>query len=138
VGDPVLQQVPDAAGLDREQVGRVALLDVLRQHQHGDVRVLAAQDQRGPDALVGVGRRHADVDHGEVGPVLGDRPQELAGVGHGLDDLQPGVGHQGGEPLAEQDRVLGDHDSHGSSTVIVVGPPTGLSTVIVPSTAPAR
>ena len=34
VGDPVLEQVPDAAGALREQLPRVQLLDVLADDQH--------------------------------------------------------------------------------------------------------
>ena len=37
VGDAVLQQVADAAGVAGEQLGGVALLDVLRQHEDADV-----------------------------------------------------------------------------------------------------
>lgn len=33
----------------------------------------------------------------------------------------PGVLEQAGEALAQQHRVLGDHDTHGSSTAIRVG-----------------
>ena len=138
LGDPVLEQVADAAGLDRQQFGGVALLDVLGQHQDGDRRVLAPDDQRRPDALVGVGRRHPDVDDHQVGALLADGPQQLLGVGHGRDDLEAAVGQQLGQALPQQHGVLGDHDSHGSSTVIVVGPPGGLSMARVPSTAAAR
>src|SRR6266540_1099890 len=138
VGDAVLEEVPDPAGPHGQQVGGVALLDVLGQHHHGDLRVLAADHERGPDALVGVGRRHAHVDHDQVGVVLADSSQQLLGVGHGGGDLEAAVAEQLGQAFAEQDRVLGDHDSHGSSTVMVVGPPGGLWMASVPSTAAAR
>ena len=97
-----------------------------------------ADDQDDPDALVGVGRGHPHVDHGDVEAVLADGPEERLGVGHGRDDLEPAVGERPGQPGLEQDGVLGDHDPHGSSTVMVVGPPGGLSTAKVPSTAAAR
>jgi hypothetical protein len=74
VGDPVLEQVADGAGPLGEQVGGIALLHVLGQHEHGHLGVLAGDDQGRPDALVGVGRRHAHVDHGHVGTVLGHGP----------------------------------------------------------------
>ena len=41
IGDAVLQQVADALGALREQLHRVRRLDVLRQHEHADARVLA-------------------------------------------------------------------------------------------------
>src|SRR4029453_11329426 len=90
------------------------------------------------DALVGVGRRHPDVDHGDVGAVGGHDPEQRFGVAHGGDDLAAAVVEQLGQPGLEQHGVLGDHDPHGSSTVIAVGPPGGLSTVRVPSTPAAR
>ena len=46
VRDPVLEQVADRAGGLRQQVGGVALLHVLGQHQKRHVRVLAPDDQR--------------------------------------------------------------------------------------------
>src|ERR1017187_10329116 len=75
VGHPVFEQVPDGAGLGGQQVGGVALLDVLGQDQDGGLRVLAADDQRGLDALVGVGGRHPHVDHDQVRAVFSDRAQ---------------------------------------------------------------
>src|SRR5690349_20717362 len=42
------------------------------------------------------------------------------------------------QPRRQQHVVLGDHHPHGSSTAIVVGPPAGLSTSTVPSSASAR
>ena len=41
VEDALLEQVADALGMVLEQAQRVARLDVLRQHQHADRRVLA-------------------------------------------------------------------------------------------------
>src|SRR2546429_180938 len=79
VRDAVLQQVADRAGRRREQVGGVALLDVLGQDQQRDVRILAADDQRGPDALIGMRGRHPDVDDGQVRLVLGHRLEQLLG-----------------------------------------------------------
>src|SRR5215467_11734670 len=134
----VLEQVADRAGGLGEQVGGVALLHVLGQHQQRHVRELAADDQGGLDALVGVRGRHPDVDDGQFRLVLGHRLEQLGRVRHGRDDLETAVGEHPGEPVPQQHRVLGDHDSHGSSAVMVVGPPGGLSMLSVPSTAAAR
>ena len=73
VGDAVLEEVAEAAGIDGEQLGGVALLDVLRQHEDADPRPARADLEGGPEAVVGVGRRHAHVDDGEVGLVALDR-----------------------------------------------------------------
>ena len=43
VGDAVLEQVADAARVADEQLGGVALLDVLREHEDRDVRVQRAR-----------------------------------------------------------------------------------------------
>ena len=68
---------------------------------------------------------------------LDDRHQ-LVGVADGGDDLLAGVGEDPGEAGAQQHGVLGDHDPHGSSTEIVVGPPCGLITYIVPPSPATR
>ena len=62
VEDALLEQVADALGVLLEQPQRVARLDVLGEHQHADVGVLGADPLRRDQALVGVGRRHPDVD----------------------------------------------------------------------------
>src|SRR5262245_52155321 len=64
--------------------------------------------------------------------------EQLLGVRHRRDHLEAALGQQPRQPVAQQHRVLGDHDSHGSSTPMTVGPPGGLSIVSVPSTAAAR
>jgi hypothetical protein len=68
--------------------------------------------------------RHPDVDDGQLRLVLGHRLEQLRGVRHGRDDLEAAVGEHPGEPVPQQHRVLGDHDSHGSSAVMV-GRPAG-------------
>jgi hypothetical protein len=62
VGDPVLEHVADSLGVVCEQLERVVRLDVLGQHQHADVLVLRANRLRRGQSLVGVARRHADID----------------------------------------------------------------------------
>ena len=47
----------------------------------------------------------------------------VAGLGH---DLVPGVDEQAGEPLAEQRRVLADHDAHGTTASTIVPRPSSL------------
>src|SRR3954462_6499457 len=68
--DPVLQQVADALGAGCEQLGRVDLRDVLREHGHRKTRPDPPGRDRGAQSLVGEGRRQAYVDHGDVHVVL--------------------------------------------------------------------
>src|SRR5699024_481832 len=137
----VLEEVAEAGSASGDELARVALLDVLAEHQHPHIRILLPDERGGADALVREGRRHAHVDDGEVGGERGDRAQQPVGLGDGADDLMSGVREQSGDALPEQDVVLGDHDAHGTSATIVVGPPAGLVTVSVPlaaATRPAR
>ncbi|MFL6072075.1 MAG: hypothetical protein ACJ73S_01510 [Mycobacteriales bacterium] len=83
-------------------------------------------------------RRQPDVDDGGVGPVLVNRGEEGVGGGRDGRDLVLLAGQQQLEPGGQQDVVLGDHHPHGTSTVTAVGPPAGLVTSIVPSSARAR
>ena len=53
----------------------------------------------------------------------------VAGGGHHVQRLGP---QQQAQPFPQQRVVLGDHDPHGSSTSIVVGPPGGLVRVRLP------
>src|SRR5215469_14653096 len=138
VRDPVLEQVADAVRPVGQQLGGVAFLHVLREHQHAHLGPAAAYHQRGAQPLVGEGRRHPHVHYHGVGLVLADRPKELLGLPGGRDHVVPGLGEQPGQPLAQQHGVLGDHDPHGSSTSITVPAPAGLSTVSRPSTPDTR
>ena len=70
VGHPVLEQVADAGGVVGQQVGGVAGLDVLGEEQDAEALVAGPQLEGEPQALVGEGRRHPDVDHRDVGRVL--------------------------------------------------------------------
>ena len=78
VGDAILEQVADALAA-REELGRVAGLDVLREHEHAGVGVALADLARRAQALVGVRRRHLDVDDRDVGPVQPDVAEQVLG-----------------------------------------------------------
>src|SRR5690606_2624076 len=61
-----------------------------------------------------------------------DGGHQLVGRADGGHDLLAGVGEDARQPRSQQHGVLGDHDPHGSSTEMVVGPPAGLITSIEP------
>ena len=67
---------------------------------------------RRPQTLVGLRRRHADVDDRHVRAVRAHLQHQLVGVPGLADDLEAGVLEQAGDPLAEQHGVLGQHDAH--------------------------
>ena len=58
------------------------------------VRMAAADLVRGLDALVGLGRRHADVHDGHIGLVLVDRREQLVGTRRLGDDFDPLAAHE--------------------------------------------
>jgi hypothetical protein len=72
----------------------------------------AAELDGGPQPLVGVGWRHADVDHGDVGTVLGHGGEQGVAVGNGGGHLVAPVLEEPDEPRSHQGGVLGDHDPH--------------------------
>jgi hypothetical protein len=80
----------------------------------------------GTEALVGVRRRHPDVDDRDVGVVARDLEDEVVGARCLRDDVDTGVAEQGRESVADEQAVVGDHDPHGITAEIVVPVPTGL------------
>ena len=81
---------------------------------------------RGAQALVGVRRRHADVDDRDVGLVGAHLAQQLVGVAGLADDVEARVLEQARDARAQQHRVLGEDYAHGISALTVVPPPRGL------------
>ena len=67
--------------------------------------------------------RHADVDDGDVGHVGVDLVEQLVRGADLRRDLDPGAGQDRGDPLADEDAVVRDHDPHGSSAMTVVPAP---------------
>jgi hypothetical protein len=68
--------------------------------------VLGTDSLSGTEALVGVRRRHPDIDDRDIGLVLADRGQERGSLPCLGDDLDPGLAEQAGEPFTEQDGVV--------------------------------
>ena len=112
VGHAVLEQVADALGVVADQVDRVALLRVLAEHEHADVRLRRADLHRRAQPVVGVVGRHLHVDDRDVRLVRGDLAQQVGRIAGLGDDLEAGVAEQPHDPLAQQRLVLGDHDAH--------------------------
>ena len=110
VGDAVLEQIADAAGVLGDQIHRVGLVAKLGEHQDADLGVLAADLDRGAQAVVGVVGRHLHVDHRDIRTVRGDLALEVDRIPRLRDDVEAVVGQQAAEPLAQQQLVLGDHD----------------------------
>ena len=63
----ILQQVPEPLGALGQELAGVGDFDVLGEHQDRYLGQLGTDRPRGPQSLVGVGRRHPHVDHGDVG-----------------------------------------------------------------------
>jgi hypothetical protein len=112
-------QVTDAARPAGQQLDGVALLDVLREHQHGQSRDLLAGTDRGSQAFVGERRRHADVDDREVRPVFLDRAEQVFAVVHRRRGFDALVREQPLQTGSQQDGVLSDHYPHAGSPSVV-------------------
>src|SRR4051794_34726048 len=138
VPDAVLEQVADALGVAADQLERIALLDVLGEHEHADVRLARADVDRGAQAVVGVGRRHAHVGDRDVRLVGAHLADEVLGVARLGDDVEARVLEQPGDALAQQDTVVGDDYAHGISALRMVPRPGGLSSSSRPSRAATR
>ncbi|MDR7349670.1 methylase of polypeptide subunit release factors [Glycomyces algeriensis] len=138
VDHTVLQQVAHRAAGVREEVVRVGDLHVLAEDEHRRARHELARAGRGPQPLVGEGRRHPHVHHRHVGPVLGDGLHEGVAVTDLGDHFAAELLQEPDQAGADEHGVIGHHYTHGTSTTITVGPPSGESMVHWPSTALTR
>jgi hypothetical protein len=138
VGDPFLEQVAKPAGLVGKQPLGVARLEVLAEHDDCRRRVLLPDAASRDQALVGVGRRHPDVDDRDIRIFQGDQAQERIGVGRFPDHVDPGVGEQSSESRPDQHDVIGNYDPHGITAVTTVAPVAVFDMVSCPPRAPTR
>src|SRR3954451_487404 len=134
----VLEQIAEALRRLGQQLRGDADLHVLREQHDAHVRMAAADLVRGLDALVGLRRRHADVDDGHIGLVLVHRREQLVGARGLGDDFDAPAPYERRDALAHERAVVRDHDAHGRSAVITVPIPGGLRTRSVPSSAATR
>ncbi len=99
-GDAVLEEVAGAALAAREELLCIGALDVLAEEEDADPRVLAAQLQGRPDALVAEGGRHADVEDGDVRREVAHGRQQRGGVAERAGGDEAGLVEQADEALA--------------------------------------
>ena len=91
---------------------------------------------RSPSSVWVGGSRH--VEHGSVGGRVSQHPFQLGQVVDRSEDGEAGELEQLGQACSEEGVVLGEDKAHGTSRVTIVGPPSGLDTLIVPSNAARR
>jgi hypothetical protein len=82
-----LQEVSGAGGPLLDEPEHVLGLEVLREHEHGDVGIERTDLARGTEAFVGVGRRHPNVDHCHVRAHDANALEERIRVIDLLDDV---------------------------------------------------
>src|SRR5262249_13319568 len=97
-----------------------------------------AELDRGARTLVCLVRRHPDVDDCDVWLVSAHGGLQLGRVPRLRRDLEAAVRQHASEPLAQEHRVLGDHDSHGISPRTSVPEPGTLSMTSRPPRASTR
>ncbi len=112
VADAFLEQIADARTVRRvEQVLGVGALDVLAEHQDGQVRLLLAQLDRGPQALVGEAGRHPYIGHHDVRVVFEDRLGQFLSSARSGDHLMAETLQQTDQALPQEHAVLGQNDA---------------------------
>ena len=111
VGDAVLEEVADALVARLEQLARVRGNEVLREEQDAGARVQPADRLGGAHALVGARRRHADVDDGDVGRLVGHVLEQLVRAPGLGDDPHAGLFEQAGDAVADEHGVVGEDDA---------------------------
>ena len=123
LADAVLQEIsaPGFALLD--DVEGVGELEVLRQDQDADLGILAGDLLGGLEPLGRAGRRHADVHERDVGTMSLDLAIQRLAVGHAGDDVHAALAQHGGDAIAHQRRVVGDHHAYRGAAVAI---PLGL------------
>ena len=109
VSDALFEEVADAFGAVSDEVQRVGLLVVLREHEHAHVGKPAAQLGGGDQPVVLVPRRHLHVDDDDVGTVRKRLSPQIIGIAGLGDDIATAFGEQAGETFAQQHVVLSDH-----------------------------
>src|SRR5262249_20653155 len=121
-----------------QELHRIGLFDVLGDHEHRRAGHPPARLERGAQTLVAKFWWQTDIHHREVGVARLHLAHECPPVADGRHHLDPVVAQQTGEAVSEKRQVLRDHYAHGSSARIVVGPPGGLVTRRLPSSASTR
>jgi hypothetical protein len=99
---PVLEQVADAPAVVADQLRGVPALDVLRQHEHPDLRPPAPDFQCRDHALVTMAGRHPHVDHDDVGLLPLEGAEQRSGVANRSYDLVALLDEQADEAFPQQ------------------------------------
>src|SRR5262249_25473145 len=107
--DPVLEQVSDALAA-LEEVDRGLDLDMRREEEDPDLRELSANRASGVEAFPRVCRRHADVEHDELGGLAAHDLVERGRVAGLSDHLVPRPAQQADDALANENVVVRDGD----------------------------
>jgi hypothetical protein len=111
VADAVLEQVTSAGGVVADQLQRVAILEVLRQHEDTGAGKLVPDAQRRPQSVVAVLRWHLDVGHHHVRFVAPGFAHQVIRVTGDADHLEAGVLEHPDDPFAHEELVFADHDA---------------------------
>src|SRR5262249_37054857 len=111
---------------------------VLRDDEDRGLGRTLPQRQRRAHTLVAEARRQSHVDDRDVRPFEEHARDEGVAVRDGGDDVEPVVAEEAREAVAEECEVLCDHDPPGIPARTVVGPPGGLVTSRLPSSACTR
>ena len=107
-----LSKYPGPFGTVADEIKRVASVEVLREDQNPDVRLLGAYLLRGAQAIVGVPGRHLDVGDDHVGLVGAGLADQVGRVGSYAGDLEPRLLEDRHDPFENQRLILSDDHPH--------------------------
>ena len=137
VAHSLLEQVADARRVVADQVVRVGLLAVRREHQDAELGLVGAQLHGRAQAVVRALRRHLHVDDRDIRLVRTDLADEVVRVARARDDVEPGIAQQAGDAFAHEHVVLTDDDAQGCTFGADGGDDTAAVRLAVPR-CPAR
>jgi hypothetical protein len=108
VTNPMLEQIADPFGAVADELQRVPRLDVLRQDQNADLRVIGAYLSRGAQPIIGVVGRHLDVCYDRLWLVGSRLAEQVGRVRRDRHDLEAGLLEYGHDPFSGQRLVFPD------------------------------
>src|ERR1017187_7971641 len=127
VNDTILEEVAHAFRTIMEELPESRHLDVLAEEQDTDGGIIAADPPRGAHAFIRLRRWHAHIEDDKVRTVICESRVERFGGANSCDDLNALAGEQAHQTFTEEHRIVGNHDAHGNSAVMVVPHPAGLA-----------
>ena len=83
------------------------------EDQHWEIGLAISKREHGPEALVGVGGWHPDIDEDQIWAVIDDGLDQRGSIAHSRGYVVTAVRQDLNDPRTDHGRVFGDHHSQG-------------------------